>query len=131
MKSIRELLESVRVIAIVGLSDNPSRDSYRIGSYMQKHGYHVIPVNPTIESVLGEKSYPDLKSVPGKIDLVNVFRRMEYIPGIVDDAIAVGAGAIWLQLGIEHPEAEERARQAGMEVVSDRCIYIEHSGLGL
>lgn len=131
MRTEREILEQARVIAVVGCSDSPTRDSYRIAAALQRHGYRIIPVNPTISSALGETAYPDLASVPEKVDLVNVFRRSEAVPGVVDDAIAAGAPAIWLQLGVRHDAAEKRAREAGLDVVSDRCIAIEYRLLGV
>jgi len=131
MRTEREILEQARVIAVVGCSDSPTRDSYRIAAYLQRQGYRIIPVNPTITTALGETAYPDLASVPEKVDLVNVFRRSDAVPGVVDDAIAAGAPAIWLQLGIRHDEAEKRAREAGLDVVSDRCIAVEYRLLGI
>ncbi|HVK38313.1 MAG TPA: CoA-binding protein [Candidatus Kapabacteria bacterium] len=131
MRTEREILEQARVIAVVGCSDSPTRDSYRIAAYLQRQGYRIIPVNPTITTALGETAYPDLASVPEKVDLVNVFRRSDAVPGVVDDAIAARAPAIWLQLGIRHDEAEKRAREAGLDVVSDRCIAVEYRLLGI
>jgi len=131
MRTEREILEQARVIAVVGCSDSPTRDSYRIAAYLQRQGYRIIPVNPTITTALGETAYPDLASVPEKVDLVNVFRRSDAVPGVVDDAIAAGAPAIWLQLGMRHDEAEKRAREAGLDVVSDRCIAVEYRLLGI
>lgn len=131
MRSAREILEEARVIAVVGCSDSPSRDSYRIAAYLQRQGYRIIPVNPTIESALGERAYPDLQSVPETVDLVNVFRRPEAVPDVVEDAIASGAPAIWLQLGVGNDAAEERARQAGLDVISDQCIAVEFRLLGV
>jgi uncharacterized protein len=115
-----------KTIAVVGLSSNPARASHGVAAYFQQQGFRIIPVNPNETEVLGEKSYPDLKSVPEKVDLVNVFRRSEHVPGIVDDAIAAGAGALWLQQGVTHAEAEARAREAGMRVVSDACMMVMH-----
>ncbi len=132
MRSPRELLDQTRTIALVGYSDNPSRVSNRIAGYLRSQGYKVYPVNPTLqETDSGERCYPTVASIPEKIDLVNVFRRPEYIPEVVDDAIAAGAGAIWLQLGITNPEAEERAGQAGLDVVSDQCIMVDHRMYGI
>lgn len=131
MRSAKEILETVNVIAVVGCSDKPWRDSHRIASYLMAQGYKVYPVNPRHETVLGERCYPDLGSVPERIDLVNVFRNPRYIPEVVEDAIKAGAGAIWLQLGITHPEAEERASAAGLDVVADRCIAVDHRIYGI
>ena len=114
----RQLKES-KTIAVVGLSPNPERDSYRVALYLQNAGYRIIPVNPTVDEVLGEKSYPDLKSVPVLIDMVDVFRRSELVPPVVDEAIQVGARFIWMQDGVTHLEAAEKARAAGIPVIMD------------
>jgi uncharacterized protein len=123
---IGRLLSAVKTIAVVGLSNDPMRPSHGVSSYMQQQGYRIIPVNPTISEALGERSYPDLASVPEEIDLVNVFRRPDYVPAIVDEAIRLKLPAIWLQEGVIHPEAASKAREAGMPVVMDRCILKEH-----
>src|SRR5215510_4900291 len=123
---IGRLLAAVKTIAVVGLSNDPMRPSYGVSSYMQQQGYRIITVNPTISEALGERSYPDLTSVPERIDLVNVFRRPEYVPAILDEAIRLRLSAIWLQEGVIHFEAASKARQAGMSVVMDRCILKEH-----
>jgi uncharacterized protein len=102
------------------------RPSYGVSSYMQQQGYRIIPVNPTISEALGQRSYPDLSSVPDKIDLVNVFRRPEYVPAVVDESIRLNLPAIWLQEGVIHPDAARRAQEAGLSVVMDRCILKEH-----
>lgn len=126
--TINELLRKARTIAIVGCSLKPERDSHRVAAYLQGAGYRVIPVNPVAEEILGEKVYPDLASIPDEIeiDIVDVFRRPEHIPAVVDAVLERGAGALWLQLGCADPESEDRARNAGLEVVSDRCIKVEH-----
>lgn len=121
-----ELLNNARVIAIVGLSDKPDRASYRVAQYMQNQGYTIIPVNPTISRVLGETAYPDLKSIPFPIDIVNVFRRSESVPPIVDEAIEFNAKGIWMQLGVTHEHAAQKAIDNGLSVVMDKCIKIEH-----
>jgi len=123
---IGRLLDSVKTIAVVGLSSDTLRPSHGVSSYMQQQGYRIIPVNPTVSEVLGERSYPDLASVPEKIDLVNVFRRPEYVPAIVNEAIRLKVPAIWLQEGVVHSEAARQAREAGLSVVMDRCILKEH-----
>ena len=130
-QTIRQMLSTSKTIAVVGLSDNPARPSYSVTEYMQSHGYRILPVNPAIVSALGEKSYPSLAALPVRPDIVNVFRAAEFIPGIVDEVIALGISNLWLQSGVTHPEAERKARAAGVGVVSDRCIYVEHSRLGL
>jgi len=129
MSTIAELLTSARVIAVVGLSSKKHRPSYGVSEYMQRAGYRIIPVNPNEESVLGEKAYPSLEDVPEKVDIVNIFRRSEFVPEIVEQAIRAGAKAIWMQEGVVHEEAAGRARQAGLTVVMDRCILKEHRRL--
>jgi uncharacterized protein len=128
--TIKEILESYKTIAVVGLSSRASRASYSVSRYMQSAGYRIIPVNPYETSVLGEKAYPSLDDVPEPIEIVDIFRRPENVPDIVEAAIRKNARVIWMQLGITNDEAEERARAAGLEVVSDRCILIEHRALG-
>ena len=123
---IRDLLSQVKTIAVVGLSDSPMRPSHGVSAYMQTHGYRIIPVNPQIPEALGEKSYPSLLDVPEKIDLVDVFRRPEYVEQIVDHAIQLKIPAIWLQEEVINERAAEKARKAGMFVVMDRCILKEH-----
>jgi predicted CoA-binding protein len=123
---ITEILKSCKSIAVVGLSSNPMRPSYGVTEYMQDAGYRIIPVNPNETEVLGEKSYALLEDVPGKIDIVNVFRRAEEVPPVVDSAIRVGAKVVWLQQGIEHEAAAEKARAARLTVIEDSCIMVEH-----
>ena len=123
---IADILRECKTIAVVGLSSNPMRPSHEVTEYMQRAGYRIIPVNPNETEVLGEKSYPRLEDVPEKIDLVNIFRRPEEVPPVVESAIRIGAPAVWMQLGIENEEAAERARAAGLVVVEDACILIEH-----
>lgn len=125
MDRITELLEKSKVIAVVGMSDRSFRDSYRIGEFLINQGYTVYPVNPQISSVLGLKSYPDLKSIPERIDIVDVFRNPDYAREIVEEAIAVKAKSVWFQLGAEEEEAEQLARDAGLEVISAQCIAVE------
>jgi len=129
-EEIRRLLSEAKTIAVVGLSDDPARDSHRIAAYLQDRGYRVIPVNPRVGEVLGEKAYPDLASVPVPIDIVDVFRRVEAIPAIVDEAIAAGAKTVWMQLGLAHNASAEKARAAGLDVVMNKCIMVEHRRLG-
>ena len=123
---ILEILEQFKTIAVVGLSSNPSRASYEVTEYMQSVGYKIIPVNPNETEVLGEKSYARLEDVPEKIEIVDVFRRAAEVPPVVESAIRVGAKVVWMQLGIENAEAAERARAAGLIVVEDACIRVEH-----
>jgi predicted CoA-binding protein len=126
MASIPEILKSARTIAVVGLSSNRMRASNGVSEYMQRVGYRIIPVNPNETEVLGEKCYARLEDVPEKIDIVDVFRRPEFVPEIVEESIRVGAKALWLQEGVVHEAAAERARAAGMDVVMDKCILKEH-----
>jgi len=123
---IANLLRNARTIAVVGLSDDPMRTSYDVSDYMQSQGYRIIPVNPLIRQSLGEKAYPTLSDVPEKIDVVNVFRRPEFVPEVVEEAIRLKVPAIWLQEGVIHEQAAQKAREAGIFVVMDRCILKEH-----
>lgn len=126
---LHALLESARVIAVVGHSDNPARTSYRIAAYLRRAGYTVYPVNPTVEAIDGQPCYPTLQAVPEPIDIVDAFRRSEFLPGVMEDAIAVGARAVWAQLGVIHPEAIKLADAAGLPLVMDRCIKVDHQRL--
>ena len=126
-EAINKILEDCRTIAVVGLSSNPGRASNGVAGYMKRQGYKIIPVNPREEQVFGEKSYPSLADVPGKIDLVDVFRRSEEAGAVVDEAIKVGAKAVWLQDGVIDDEAAQRAHDAGLLVVMDRCWLREHA----
>ena len=128
--TIPELLRSSRTIAVVGLSSNPHRPSNGVSEYMQRAGYRIIPVNPKETEILGEKCYARLDDVPDKIDIVDIFRRSEFVPDIVDAAIRVGARAVWMQEGVVHEDAARRAEQAGLTVVMDRCILKDHLKLG-
>lgn len=123
---IGEVLSRAKTIAVVGLSDSPFRPSYGVSEYMQHHGYRIVPVNPTIASALGEKSYPTLFDIPEKIDMVNVFRQPSFVPEIVEQTIKLKVPALWLQEGVIHQAAAERARQAGIQVFMDLCILKEH-----
>ena len=123
---ITELLKHAKTIAVVGLSDSPLRPSHGVAAYMQTQGYRIIPVNPTIKGALGEKAVGSLSEIQEKIDIVDVFRRPEGVPGIVDEAIKLGVPAVWLQEGVIHEEAAAKARKAGIFVVMDKCILQEH-----
>src|SRR5579863_7276992 len=127
--TIPEILKGSRTIAVVGLSGSPMRPSNGVSEYMQRAGYRIIPVNPNVAEVLGEKSYARLEDVPEPIDIVDVFRRPQFVPEIVESAIRVGAKSIWLQEGVVHEPAAQRARDAGLEVVMDKCILKEHRKL--
>jgi predicted CoA-binding protein len=124
-----EILGSYRVVAVVGLSPNQERDSYRVARYLQEHGYRVIPVNPTASEVLGERCYPDLVAVPDKVEIVDIFRRSNDVTPVVEQAIRIGAKAVWMQEGIINEDAALLARQAGIPVVMDRCIKKVHEEL--
>ena len=128
-EAIRSLLQQARTIAVVGISAKPDRPSHEVAHYLQRAGYTIIPVNPAYEEVLGQKCYPSLHEVPGKIDLVDVFRKPAEVMAVVDEAIAVGVGSVWLQLGVIAPDAADKAAAAGLKVVSDRCTKIEHRRL--
>lgn len=125
-ETIRRILDECRTIAVVGLSSDPSRPSHGVSGYMRRHGYRVIPVNPNETQVFGETSYPELGAVPEKIDLVDVFRRSDEAGKAVDEAIAIGAKAVWLQEGVIDRDAAQRALDAGLLVVMDRCWLKEH-----
>jgi len=126
---MRDILKAATVIAVVGHSDKPYRTSYQIAQYLRDVGYTVYPVNPTVHSINGEKCYPSLSHIPGKIDIVDVFRRSEHLQGVVRDAIEVGAKAVWSQLGVVDPRAAQSAENAGLDMVMDRCIKVEHARL--
>src|SRR5882757_6917484 len=123
---ILELLKKVKTIAVVGLSSNPMRSSFGVTEYMQGEGYRIIPVNPNEREVLGEKSYAQLEDVPEKIEIVNIFRRAEEVAPVVESAIRIGAKMVWMQSGIENEKAAEKARAAGLVVIEDACILVEH-----
>jgi predicted CoA-binding protein len=125
-EEIKEILESPKVIAVVGLSDNRMRPSFRIGKFLKAKGYTVIPVNPNYSEVLDLKSYPSLLDIPGKVDIVDIFRKAEAVDNIVDDATKIGAKIIWMQEGVINREAAQKAKDAGLKVVMDRCIYKEY-----
>ena len=124
--SITQILKNSRTIAVVGLSSKSFRPSLGVAEYLQAAGYRVIPVNPNEVEVLGEKSHARLEDVPGPVDIVNIFRRSEFVPEVVESAVRIGAKAVWMQEGVVHPEAAERARRAGLLVVMGVCILKEH-----
>jgi predicted CoA-binding protein len=128
-KELKKLFHDTKTIAVVGLSDNGSKPSNRVAAYLKRHGYKIVPVNPGAEEILGEKSYPDLKSIPIPVDVVDVFRRPEFIPEVADAAVEIGAKVLWLQQGITHEEAAKKARAAGLMVIQDACMLQEHSRL--
>jgi hypothetical protein len=124
--AVAEILKKYKTLAVVGLSSNPMRPSYEVTEYMQSKGYRIIPVNPNEREVLGEKSYARLEDVPGEIEIVDIFRRAEEVHAVVESAIRMGARVVWMQSGIENEEAAEKARAAGLVVVEDACILVEH-----
>jgi predicted CoA-binding protein len=126
---IIEILRPPRTVAIVGISDKQDRDSSQVARYLMDQGYRIVPVNPLLETVLGLRCYPSLRAIEERIDIVDIFRRSEAVPEIVDEAIAVGAKVVWMQLGVVHEEAADKAQQAGLKVVMYRCIKRDHSRL--
>jgi predicted CoA-binding protein len=122
-------LTDSKTVAVVGLSDNPDRPSHYVAEYLQSRGYRIIPVNPAVKEVLGERSYAGLREIPVPVDLVDIFRKSDAVPPIIDDAIAIGAKAVWMQEGVVHKEAAAKARAAGLKVVMDRCTLKEHARL--
>ncbi len=123
---VREILTRHKTVAVVGLSDKPDRDSHRVAAYLQQAGYRIIPVNPNLSEVLGERAYPSLREVPVPVDIVDIFRKPDAVPAIVADAIAIGAKVIWMQDGIAHNAAADQARAAGLKVVMSKCMLREH-----
>jgi len=128
---LRRLLQSARTIAVVGASSRPERPSNSVSRYLMAQGYQVFPVNPGETEILGLPCYPDLKSLPAPVDVVDIFRRSEHVPAVVDEAIEIDANAVWMQLGVMHAEAAARAQAAGLAVVMNRCVAIEHQRLGI
>jgi len=124
---IKEILSTYKTIAVVGISDKTDRDSYKVARYLQDNGYKIIPINPRAEEVLGQKSYPNLKEVPDKIGIVNIFRKPEAVGPIVEEATKIGAKVIWMQLGIVNNEAARQAKAQGLKVVQNKCIKVEHN----
>lgn len=127
MDAIGELLKGAHVIAVVGLSSNRMRPSFGVAEYLQRAGYRIIPVNPNEREVLGERAMARLEDIPEKVDIVDIFRRSEFVPAVAESAIAIGAKALWLQEGVVHEAAAQRARDAGLFVVMDQCILKEHA----
>lgn len=125
----RRILEQVKTIAVVGLSRRETRPGYYVPAYMRAAGYRIIPVNPYLDEALGEKSYPDLLSVPEPVDMVLIFRRSDDVPPVVEQAIEIGAKVVWMQLGIMNQQAAEAAREAGLEVIMNSCVKVDHQHL--
>jgi hypothetical protein len=128
-EEIKAILRNYKVVAVVGLSPKPERPSYRVAQYLKDHGYQIVPVNPGQKEILGEKCYPRLQDIPFPVDVVDIFRNVEAIPAIVDEAIAQGAKVVWMQQGLTEPVSARKAREAGLQVVMDRCMKIDHAQL--
>ena len=128
-QEMKEILLSARTVASVGLSSNQEKESYWIVSYLKEQGYRIFPVNPAATEILGEKAYPDLLSIPEKVDVVQVFRKPEDVPHVVDEAIKIGAKVVWMQEGVRHEEAAQKARAAGLQVIMDACMRATHRRL--
>ena len=130
---LRSILTHARTIAVVGLSDKPERDSNEVARYLQRQGYRIVPVNPMLTEILGQRAYPSVAAIPAEVpvDIVDIFRRSDQVPPVVDEAIARGAKVVWMQIGVEHPEAAARARAAGATVVQNQCNMVDHRSLGI
>lgn len=129
-QQVERLLQKVKNVAVVGISRNPHRDSHYVGRYLKNAGYRVIPVNPGADEILGEKAYPDLQSIPDPVEVVDIFRRPEDIPGVVDEALSIHPKAIWLQLGTgKHPEQKKKVEDHGIQFVQNRCMKVDHQFL--
>ena len=128
-EEITAILEKYKTVAIVGLSPKPERESHKVAKYLKENYYRIVPVNPGQKEILGEKCYPNLKAIPFRVDVVDIFRKPDAIPPVVDDAIEIAARAVWMQLGLAHNQAGDKARKAGLEVVMSKCIKIEHMNM--
>ncbi len=126
-EEIREILRKYKVVAVVGLSPKPERPSFQVARYLKDHGYRIVPVNPGQKEILGETCYRNLKDIPFPVEVVDIFRNVEAIPAIVDEAMAVGARAVWMQQGLAEPVSARKAQEAGLQVVMDRCMKVEHA----
>jgi len=126
-EEIKQILKNNQVIAVVGLSPKPERASHQVAKYLQDHGYRIVPVRPKADEILGEKAFASLKDIPFPVDIVDIFRQVEAIPGIVDEAIDIGAKVVWMQLGLAENQSACQAREAGLQVVMNKCMKIEHS----
>jgi predicted CoA-binding protein len=126
-EEIKEILSNYKVVAVVGISNKPDRDSFRVASFLKERGYKIVPVNPNYDAVLGEKCYPNLSSIPFAVEIVDIFRKPEAVPPIADEAIKVGAKAVWMQIGIVNNEAAERLIKNGIKVVMNKCMMIEYN----
>lgn len=126
-EEIKAILQNYKVVAVVGLSPKPERPSFQVAHYLKEHGYRIVPVNPGQKEILGETCYRSLTDIPFRVEVVDIFRNVEAIPAIVEEAIAVGAKVIWMQQGLAEPVSAQKAREAGLQVVMDRCMKIEHA----
>lgn len=126
-EQIKAILQNYRVVAVVGLSPKPDRPSHQVAKYLQDRGYRIVPVRPKVSEILGEKCYPSLREVPFPVEVVDIFRNVEAIPAIVDEAIGMGAKVVWMQLGLAEPNSARKANEAGLVVVMDRCMKVEHA----
>lgn len=129
MEDVKAILTNSKTIAVVGFSDKPDRPSHRVATYLKDAGYTIIPINPAISSALGVPAYPNLRALPQRVDVVQIFRKTSEVPPIVDDAIAIGARVVWMQTGIINEPAAARARAAGLTVIMDRCMMVDHHAL--
>jgi uncharacterized protein len=125
-EEIADILKAYHTVAVVGLSPKPDRASHQVARYLQEHGYRIVPVRPGCKEILGETCYDSLKDIPFPVEVVDIFRNVEAIPGIVEEAIEAGAKVVWMQLGLAEPDSAKKARDAGLQVVMDRCMKIEH-----
>ncbi len=128
-EEIKAILQDCKVVAVVGLSPKPERPSFRVAHYLKEHGYRIVPVNPGQKEILGEKCYPNLKEIPFPIEVVDIFRNVEAIPAIVDEAITIGAKVVWMQQGLVEHASAQKAKEAGLQVVMDRCMKVDHAQL--
>jgi len=126
-EEIKEILKKNKVVAVVGLSPKPERDSHKVAKYLQDHGYRIVPVRPKAKEILGEQAYASLKDIPFPVEVVDIFRKVDAIPGIVDEAIDIGAKVVWMQLGLAENQSAQKAREAGLQVVMNKCLKIEHN----
>ena len=126
-EEIKEILKKNKVVAVVGLSPKPERDSHKVAKYLQDHGYRIVPVRPKAKEILGEQAYASLKDIPFPVEVVDIFRKVDAIPGIVDEAIDIGAKVVWMQLGLAENQSAHKAREAGLQVVMNKCLKIEHN----
>jgi hypothetical protein len=126
-EEIKKILKKNKVVAVVGLSPKPERDSHKVAKYLQDHGYRIVPVRPKAKEILGEQAYASLKDIPFPVEVVDIFRKVDAIPGIVDEAIDIGAKVVWMQLGLAENQSAQKAREAGLQVVMNKCLKIEHN----